>query len=161
MGISFRNYSAAVQEPRLLVQDTILTIHTHTHSHTYHNKGRELLKCDTWHACDHFSEVLRFSATTEQKQSGRVTEPANIINLRKLPFLNFSLKLKQICNSFRFMLQLCYRLLLGPRWRSWLRHCTTNRKVAGLIPDGVIRIFYWHNPSDRIMALGSTQPPGG
>ena len=24
------------------------------------------------------------------------------------------------------------------RWRSWLRHCATNRKVAGSIPDGVI-----------------------
>jgi hypothetical protein len=29
----------------------------------------------------------------------------------------------------------------GPRWRSWLRHCTTNRKVAGSIPYGVIGIF--------------------
>jgi hypothetical protein len=34
----------------------------------------------------------------------------------------------------------------------------TNRKVAGSIPDGVIGIFHWHNPSDRTMALGSTQP---
>jgi len=25
-----------------------------------------------------------------------------------------------------------------------LRCCTTNRKVAGSIPDGVIGIFYWH-----------------
>jgi hypothetical protein len=24
----------------------------------------------------------------------------------------------------------------------WLRHCATNRKVAGLIPDGVIGIFH-------------------
>ena len=23
------------------------------------------------------------------------------------------------------------------RWRSWLRHCATNRKVAGSIPGGV------------------------
>ena len=34
----------------------------------------------------------------------------------------------------------------------------TNRKVAGSIPAGVIGIFRWHNPSDRTMALGSTQP---
>jgi hypothetical protein len=40
----------------------------------------------------------------------------------------------------------------------WLRYCTTNRKVAGSISDGVIGIFHWHNPSDRSMALGSTQP---
>ena len=45
-----------------------------------------------------------------------------------------------------------------PRWRSWLRHCATSQKVAGSIPDGVIGIFHWHNPSGRTMALGSTQP---
>jgi hypothetical protein len=26
----------------------------------------------------------------------------------------------------------------GPQWHRWLRHCATNRKVAGSIPDGVI-----------------------
>jgi len=40
----------------------------------------------------------------------------------------------------------------------WLRCCATNWKVAGSIPDSVIGIFYWHNPSDRTMALGLTQP---
>jgi len=30
----------------------------------------------------------------------------------------------------------------GTRWRSWLRHRTTSRKVAGLIPDVVIGIFH-------------------
>jgi hypothetical protein len=44
------------------------------------------------------------------------------------------------------------------RWRSWLRHCATNRTVAGSIPDGVTGIFHLHNPSGRTMALGSTQP---
>ena len=46
----------------------------------------------------------------------------------------------------------------GTRWRSWLRHYATSRKVAGSIPDFVIGIFHWLNPSDRTMALGSTQP---
>ena len=46
----------------------------------------------------------------------------------------------------------------GARWRSWLRHCATSRKVAGSIPNGVIEIFHWHNPSGRTMALASTQP---
>jgi len=32
------------------------------------------------------------------------------------------------------------------RWLSWLRNCTTIRKVAGSIPDGVIGIFHTHNP---------------
>jgi hypothetical protein len=40
----------------------------------------------------------------------------------------------------------------------WLRYCATNRKVAGSIQDAAIGIFHWHNPSDRTMALGSTQP---
>jgi hypothetical protein len=39
----------------------------------------------------------------------------------------------------------------------WLRHCATNRKVAGSIPDGV-GFFHWHNPSGRTMSLGPTQP---
>jgi len=30
----------------------------------------------------------------------------------------------------------------GTRWRSCLRHGATSRKVAGLIPDGVIGIFH-------------------
>ena len=30
----------------------------------------------------------------------------------------------------------------GTRWRRWFRHCATSRKVAGSIPDGVIRIFH-------------------
>jgi hypothetical protein len=36
-------------------------------------------------------------------------------------------------------------------WRIWLRHCATNRKVAGPIPDGVTGIFHWHKPSSRTM----------
>jgi hypothetical protein len=35
----------------------------------------------------------------------------------------------------------------GKRWRSWLGHCATNLKVAGSIPDSVIGIFHWYNPS--------------
>ena len=31
-------------------------------------------------------------------------------------------------------------------------------EVAGSIPDGVIGIFKLHDPSRRIMTLGSTQP---
>jgi hypothetical protein len=39
-----------------------------------------------------------------------------------------------------------------------MEHRAKSRKVAGSIPDGVIEIFHWHNPSGRTMALGSTQP---
>jgi elongation factor P hydroxylase len=41
---------------------------------------------------------------------------------------------------------------------SWLTHCATRWKVAGSIPDGVIEIFYWHNPSGRNTVLELTQP---
>jgi hypothetical protein len=40
----------------------------------------------------------------------------------------------------------------------WLKFCATNQKVAGSILDGVMEFFIDINPSDRNMALGSTQP---
>ena len=43
----------------------------------------------------------------------------------------------------------------GTRWRSWLRHCATSRKIADSIPDGIIGNFYWFNPSGHILALGA------
>ena len=43
----------------------------------------------------------------------------------------------------------------GTAVAQWLRCCATNRKIAGSIPAGVIGIFF---PSDRTMALGSTEP---
>ena len=45
----------------------------------------------------------------------------------------------------------------GMQWCSWLRHCATSRQVACSIPDGIIGIFHWHNPSGHAMALGMTQ----
>ena len=44
----------------------------------------------------------------------------------------------------------------GTVWRSWLRHCTTSRKVAGSIPNVVIGICHRLNSSDRSAALAST-----
>jgi membrane-bound lytic murein transglycosylase B len=49
-------------------------------------------------------------------------------------------------------------VVMGTAVAQWLRHCATNQKVAGSIPDGVMEIFIDINPSDRTMALGSTQP---
>ena len=45
----------------------------------------------------------------------------------------------------------------GTRWRSWVRHCATSRKVAGSIPDDVIGMFRWHNAFGGTVALGLTQ----
>jgi len=41
----------------------------------------------------------------------------------------------------------------GTAVAQWVRCYATNRKVAGSIPDGVIGIFQWQNPSDRTTAL--------
>ena len=60
----------------------------------------------------------------------------------------------QFCESPKTYELVLYRM----RWRSWLRHCATSRKVAGSIPDGVTGIFQLLNTSGRIVALGSTQP---
>ena len=43
------------------------------------------------------------------------------------------------------------------RWRSWLRHCPTNRRSWFLFAMGSL-IFYWRNPSSRTMTLWSTLP---
>jgi len=65
-------------------------------------------------------------------------------------------------NPFRYLRSLyfllCTRYYWGTRWRGWLRHCATSRKVAGSISDGIGGIFHWNNSSGRTMALGLTQP---
>ena len=48
----------------------------------------------------------------------------------------------------------CLNMAVCALWRSWLRHRTTSRKVAGSIPDVVIGTFYWLYPSCRTVALG-------
>jgi len=51
-----------------------------------------------------------------------------------------------------------YVTLAGTAVAQRLRCCVTNLKVTGSIPDGVIGIFHWRNPSDRTMAPRSNQP---
>jgi hypothetical protein len=46
----------------------------------------------------------------------------------------------------------------GTWWLSWLRHWARSCKVTHSIPDHVIGIFHWHNPSGCTVALGLTQP---
>jgi len=52
---------------------------------------------------------------------------------------------------------LLFLVSYATQWRSWLRHWATSQKVTGFIPNCVIGIFHWHNPSGCTMALGSTQ----
>jgi len=67
-----------------------------------------------------------------------------------------------VCVCMSLSVNRCKNNLLHLQWEGtavgqWLRYCATNRKVAGWFPDGVIGIFHLYNPSDRIMALESTQ----
>jgi len=39
-----------------------------------------------------------------------------------------------------------------------MRHCAMSQKVTGLIPNGVMGIFRWHNPYGHTLAWGLTQP---
>ena len=48
-------------------------------------------------------------------------------------------------------------VLWGTWWRSRLRHCATNRKVATSISEVIIEFFNLFNPSGYTMALRSTQ----
>lgn len=70
---------------------------------------------------------------------------------RNFQFVSFSF-LKLISENFEALFE-----GYGTRRYSWLRHCAINRKVAGSILGEFIGIFHWFNPSDRIMALESTQ----
>jgi hypothetical protein len=60
----------------------------------------------------------------------------------------------ELCYPFNYNADIFNR---GTRWRRWLRHYATRRKVAGSILD-VIGFFNWPNSSSRTMALGSTRP---
>jgi hypothetical protein len=54
-----------------------------------------------------------------------------------------SIKTVIIAQNFNAVIYdiICYMSYSGHAVAQWLRHCATNRKVAGLIPDGVIGVF--------------------
>ena len=57
---------------------------------------------------------------------------------------------------FQFIWTIC--MCFGARGGIVVKVLHYNWQVAGSIPDAVVGIFQWHNPSGRTMALGSTQP---
>ena len=100
-----------------------------------------------------------------------LTVPINYVLLLKWLFAGFSLQTpglyaKPVTENLVLWKaslrkpQFTLRNIITPFFttRSWSRHCATSRKVAGSIPDGVVGIFHWHNPSGRTVALGLTQP---
>ena len=57
--------------------------------------------------------------------------------------------------------QLCLSVCLRDKLYAEVRlveELRYRRKVAGSYPEGVIRIFHWHNPSNYTMAQMCTQP---
>jgi hypothetical protein len=48
-----------------------------------------------------------------------------------------------LCTLTRCYKYIIYRSRVGHAVAQWLRHCATNRKVAGSIPDGVTGIFQY------------------
>ena len=95
------------------------------------------LKVRAWNCVPGKCVSRRTSAYESTVTTSQKTQYVFIINTKRLVL--FSLIIGVYCEN------------CGTRWRSWLRHC------AGSIPAGVIGNFHWHNPSGRIMALGSTQ----
>jgi len=83
--------------------------------------------------------------------------PIELINVMTSPKCSAS-KLRTLCKEQQGFVSSTSDLNGGTQCCSWLRHRATSLKIAGSIPDDVIRIFHRHNPSGRIMALGLTQP---
>jgi len=112
-----------------------------------------------WFCGSYYSKVIHISSTVVSYSSMQI----------KIPYVPFSGKFFVYYpinfNYWSWSSYICPRLYKEIYLNTvlyavaqWLRCCATNRKVAGSIPDGVISIFNWYNPSDRTMALGSTQP---
>ena len=117
--------------------------------------------------------ILHDSMNWRGSEQKTVASPVNVpINFRILQqagsFLTNLVRLQTftllrcfaawVCNYRRLGKTYQHELLRSTRRCSWLRHFATSWKVVGTIPDGVIGIFYWHNPSGRTVAPGSTQP---
>ena len=58
-----------------------------------------------------------------------------------LPYILFLVIFSLGTSSALFLIFSYYNTASGTRWRSWLRHFATSRKVAGSIPNGVIDII--------------------
>jgi hypothetical protein len=130
----------------------------------YTNKGSPdcIIQGDPWGVFTHL--INKFMLTTPQRWSVQISTNINYgmqtIDVLTLVyvlvlFIQYVIRVTECAWN-----QIIVAVLItkGPRWRSWLRHCATNWKGAGSIPDGVIGIFYWHNPFGRTVTLGSTQP---
>jgi hypothetical protein len=63
-------------------------------------------------------------------------------------------------NGVFYMKRNTHKRIEGARWRSWLKHHTTSRKVRVWIPMRSLDFFSLPNPPNRVMVLGSKWVPG-
>ena len=99
----------------------------------------------------HTYKVLNYAAYTNPTFTVSV---GSILRFMCLPLVQY----KQSVPPDIWQYSTDIRGISGTAVAQWLRCYATNRRVACSIPDGFIGIFHWHNPSDRTVALGSTQP---
>jgi hypothetical protein len=106
-------------------------------------KGRETMSVNM----AHFSH----SCSEHRKLQLKISQRMETFCMTELPWSVWPLTILR--NYSVTSLPVC-----GHAVAQWLRHCATNRKVAGSIHDGVTGNFHGHNLDGRPMALGSTQP---
>ena len=97
------------------------------------------------HCCD-----LAMKETVLVNASRRTSQRHKPGDLRHLHYCSWYLRSPTESDGMFCKLRFVLNDNRCTRWRSWLRRCATNWKVAGSIPDGVIGIFLWHNPSGRL-----------
>jgi len=105
--------------------------------------------------------TIKVSPPPQNTQPFFLTKDEKLVQIKNVLTCVRSEVLTTVPTIISVVVYICKEVLMsqrGTRWRSWLKHFATSRKVAGSITDGVTGIFYSHNPSGRIMALGSTQP---
>jgi hypothetical protein len=116
---------------------------THTEFHFFHAGAHIVLSCfkttvsgRVWQlmGCRRFVMsffwILKYPLTVYTKQSWLLDLTIHLLS-------SGTLWLSTETDS-----KVCIYLLYAPTYL----HCATSRKIAGLIPDGIIGIFYWHNP---------------
>ena len=139
---TFHAGSASPSNPNVIKVSTIVLLSRYSVQRSSHAQWSSFLLCGVAYSDSPLHNFLSYLWSTFRKRTiGRSSSTFT-------------------CVKFFFLLVINVMSLFarGTRWRSWLRHCATNRKVASSIPDGVTGIFQCLNPSGRIVALGSTQP---
>jgi len=106
------------------------------------------------------SVPVQYSYTSTLMDRTACTEPQCLYSTA-IPLLLWTVRPVQSLNACRrmhFTFTLPYMNSFNTAVAQWLRCCAANHKVACSIPAAVIGIFCWRSPSDRTIALGSTQP---